>query len=155
MHSSSGNAAGCPDGYCRYVYRVKVSIPLENQFRQKEPPPQHPDRARESHLEQALGTKVRLRRRGRGGHLIVYFSSDERLESICDHIIGTPGGHFKSQFRQKEPPPQHLDRVRESHLEQALDTKVRLRRRGKSGHLTIYFRSEGQLQSICNRIIGE
>jgi ParB family chromosome partitioning protein len=39
-------------------------------------------------LEEALGTRVELRRRGAGGSLVVHFYSDEELNTLYDRILG-------------------------------------------------------------------
>ena len=41
----------------------------------------------ESQFRQALSTKVRLRRQGEGGRLVIYFYSEEELEALYDHIV--------------------------------------------------------------------
>jgi len=86
MHSSSGEVMDCPEGYRRYVYRVNVSIPFKEQFRQEPGPTLF--KTLEDRLHEALGAEVELERRGRGGRLIIYFSSDKQLQSICNRIIG-------------------------------------------------------------------
>lgn len=45
--------------------------------------------ALESQLEEALGTRVQLRRSARGGTLSIRFFSDEELNSIADRLLGT------------------------------------------------------------------
>jgi ParB family chromosome partitioning protein len=45
-------------------------------------------RALEDKFRQALGTKVSLTRGGKGGRLVIYFYSEEELQSIYDHIVG-------------------------------------------------------------------
>ena len=42
----------------------------------------------ESQFRQALSTKVSLRRKGKGGSLVIYFYSEEELASIYDQIVG-------------------------------------------------------------------
>jgi ParB family chromosome partitioning protein len=42
----------------------------------------------ERRFRDALRTKVSLRRKGKGGHLVIYFYSEEELGAIYDHIVG-------------------------------------------------------------------
>lgn len=50
-------------------------------------PPAEPEiAALEERLQQALGTRVQIVRRGRGGRLVVYFYSDEQLESLLTRL---------------------------------------------------------------------
>jgi ParB family chromosome partitioning protein len=44
--------------------------------------------ALEERLRTALGTRVTLNRRRKGGTLIIHFYSDEELNSLVDHILG-------------------------------------------------------------------
>lgn len=44
--------------------------------------------ALENDFREALGTKVRLIREGKGGRLIIYFYSDEELQALYDTIVG-------------------------------------------------------------------
>lgn len=59
--------------------------------RQAEQKPKHepsPEmKALESRFREALGTKVRLRRKGQKGRLVIYFYSDEELEALYEHIV--------------------------------------------------------------------
>lgn len=41
-------------------------------------------------FEQALGTRVEIRRRKRGGQLIIHFYSDEELAGLYDRLAGNP-----------------------------------------------------------------
>ncbi len=43
--------------------------------------------ALEDQLRQALGTRVLLRRGGRGGSLIIHFYSDEELNTLVDRLL--------------------------------------------------------------------
>lgn len=56
----------------------------------KPKPPQKPPelRALEDKFRQALGTKVSLTQKGRGGRLVIYYYSDEELQGIYDLIVG-------------------------------------------------------------------
>lgn len=45
-------------------------------------------RALEDKFRQALGTKVSLTRGSKGGRLVIYFYSEEELQSIYDHLVG-------------------------------------------------------------------
>ncbi len=40
-------------------------------------------------LQNVLGTKVRLNRGKKGGRLVIHFYSDEELQAIYDHIVGS------------------------------------------------------------------
>jgi ParB family chromosome partitioning protein len=42
----------------------------------------------ETRFREALSTKVSLRRKGKGGRLVIYFYSEEELATIYDHIVG-------------------------------------------------------------------
>jgi ParB family chromosome partitioning protein len=42
----------------------------------------------ERQFEEALGTKVTLVRKGRGGRLIIHFYSEEELQGLYDALIG-------------------------------------------------------------------
>ncbi len=52
-------------------------------------PSQHMDYTVEK-LEHLLGARVRLRRGKRGGHLMIYFHSDEELSQLIDRLEGSP-----------------------------------------------------------------
>jgi ParB family chromosome partitioning protein len=45
-------------------------------------------RTLEEDLRQALGTKVQVSRSREGGKIVIYFYSEEELESIYDKIVG-------------------------------------------------------------------
>jgi ParB family chromosome partitioning protein len=47
--------------------------------------------ALESRFREALGTKVRLARSGKGGRVVIYFYSEEELEALYERIVGTQG----------------------------------------------------------------
>lgn len=47
--------------------------------------------ALEERLRKHLGTRVRLRRRGRGGTVVIHFYSDEELDALIDTIVGNEG----------------------------------------------------------------
>jgi len=56
---------------------------------QKASPEVSPEvRALEASFREALGTRVSLKRRGEGGHLTVYFYSEEELDAIYERIVG-------------------------------------------------------------------
>ncbi|RIL11111.1 hypothetical protein DCC79_05890 [bacterium] len=40
-------------------------------------------------LEEALGTRVEIRRRGEGGQLVLHFFSEEELSGLFDRLVGT------------------------------------------------------------------
>ncbi|MEA3375153.1 MAG: ParB/RepB/Spo0J family partition protein [Chloroflexota bacterium] len=42
----------------------------------------------ETQFRQALSTKVSLRRKGKGGQLVIYFYSEEELAALYEHIVG-------------------------------------------------------------------
>jgi ParB family chromosome partitioning protein len=42
----------------------------------------------ESRFREALSTKVSLRRKGKGGQLVIYFYSEEELGALYEHIVG-------------------------------------------------------------------
>jgi ParB family chromosome partitioning protein len=42
----------------------------------------------ESRFREALSTKVSLKRKGKGGRLVIYFYSEEELGALYDHIVG-------------------------------------------------------------------
>lgn len=42
-------------------------------------------------LEEALGTRVEIRRRGAGGQLVLHFYSEEELSGLFDRLVGAPG----------------------------------------------------------------
>ncbi len=60
--------------------------------RHKERPPepeQSPEtRALEARFRETLGTKVNLKRSGKGGHIVIYFYSEEELEALYEYIVG-------------------------------------------------------------------
>ena len=45
--------------------------------------------ALESRFREALGTKVSLTRSGEGGRIVIYFYSEEELDALYEHIIGS------------------------------------------------------------------
>ena len=47
--------------------------------------------ALESRLEDELGTRVQIRRGGRGGQVVIHFYSDEELNVIADRLLGEEG----------------------------------------------------------------
>ncbi|MGD2177135.1 MAG: ParB/RepB/Spo0J family partition protein [Anaerolineae bacterium] len=57
----------------------------EEKGREVQPSPEV--RELERRFREALSTKVRLRRRGTGGRLVIYFYSEEELAAIYDHIV--------------------------------------------------------------------
>jgi len=59
--------------------------------RQPQPPPPPEVQAAEARLREALGTRVRLvpGKKGKGGRLIIYYYSEEELQSIYERIVGT------------------------------------------------------------------
>jgi len=56
----------------------------------KEPADQPSPEAREleRRFREALSTKVSLKRKGKGGRLVIFFYSEEELAAIYDHIVG-------------------------------------------------------------------
>ncbi len=46
-------------------------------------------RALESRFREALGTKVRLTRGGKGGRIVIYFYSEEELDALYERIVGS------------------------------------------------------------------
>lgn len=46
--------------------------------------------AAERDLEQALGTRVEIRRRGEGGQVVVHFYSEEELNALYERLLGRP-----------------------------------------------------------------
>ncbi|MGD9001358.1 MAG: ParB/RepB/Spo0J family partition protein [Anaerolineae bacterium] len=58
----------------------------EERGRDVQPSPEA--RELEMRFREALRTKVSLRRKGRGGRLVIYFYSEEELAAIYDHIVG-------------------------------------------------------------------
>ncbi|MFO7741493.1 MAG: ParB/RepB/Spo0J family partition protein [Anaerolineae bacterium] len=42
----------------------------------------------ETQFREALSTKVSLRRKGKGGQLVIYFYSEEELAALYEHIVG-------------------------------------------------------------------
>ncbi|MGD2145072.1 MAG: ParB/RepB/Spo0J family partition protein [Anaerolineae bacterium] len=56
----------------------------------KDPAHQPSPEAREleRRFREALSTKVSLKRKGRGGRLVIFFYSEEELAAIYDHIVG-------------------------------------------------------------------
>lgn len=59
--------------------------PLEQQPK-REPAPE--TKALEDRFREALGTRVALKKGKKGGRLVIYFYSDEELQSIYDQIVG-------------------------------------------------------------------
>jgi ParB family chromosome partitioning protein len=45
-------------------------------------------KAIEQRFEQALGTRVRLRNGQRGGHLVIYYYSDEEFQTLYERLVG-------------------------------------------------------------------
>jgi ParB family chromosome partitioning protein len=58
----------------------------EEKGREVQPSPEV--RELETRFREALSTKVSLRRKGKGGRLVIYFYSEEELAAIYDHIVG-------------------------------------------------------------------
>ncbi len=59
------------------------------QEKQKRTPQRSPEvEALENRFRESLGTKVRLKRKDKGGRLVIYFYSDEELEALYDQIVG-------------------------------------------------------------------
>jgi ParB family chromosome partitioning protein len=64
--------------------------------RDKKRPPELPDeheqssetRALEARFREALGTKVNLKRSGDGGHIVIYFYSEEEFKALYEYIVG-------------------------------------------------------------------
>jgi ParB family chromosome partitioning protein len=48
-------------------------------------------RALESRFREALGTKVKLTRSGKGGRVVIYFYSEEELDALYERIVGAEG----------------------------------------------------------------
>jgi ParB family chromosome partitioning protein len=46
-------------------------------------------RALESRFREALGTKVNLTRKGEGGRVVIYFYSEEELDTLYERIVGS------------------------------------------------------------------
>jgi ParB family chromosome partitioning protein len=53
------------------------------------PQPSPETRALEASFREALSTKVSLKRKGDKGRVVIYFYSDEELEAIYKHIVGS------------------------------------------------------------------
>ena len=51
-------------------------------------PPSPEIKAIEQRFEQALGTRVRLRNGQKGGHLVIYYYSDEEFQTLYERLIG-------------------------------------------------------------------
>lgn len=67
------------------VRRLTTSVATQSEAR----PAQTPEtRALEDRFRQSLGTKVNLYRSKRGGKLVIYFFSEEELQSIFERIVG-------------------------------------------------------------------
>jgi ParB family chromosome partitioning protein len=58
----------------------------EDKGREVQPSPEV--RELETRFREALSTRVSLRRKGKGGRLVIYFYSEEELAAIYDHIVG-------------------------------------------------------------------
>jgi ParB family chromosome partitioning protein len=58
----------------------------EEKGREVQPSPEV--RELETRFREALSTRVSLRRKGKGGRLVIYFYSEEELACIYDHIVG-------------------------------------------------------------------
>jgi ParB family chromosome partitioning protein len=56
--------------------------------KKREAQPSPEVRELETRFREALSTKVSLRRRGKGGRLVIYFYSEEELATIYNHIVG-------------------------------------------------------------------
>jgi ParB family chromosome partitioning protein len=60
--------------------------------RKKQPQPEHESspetRALEARFRETLGTKVQLKRSGKGGHIMIYFYSEEELKALYEYIVG-------------------------------------------------------------------
>ncbi|MCP4535827.1 MAG: ParB/RepB/Spo0J family partition protein [Chloroflexi bacterium] len=68
------------------LVRRLLGVPQE----EKPPRPVSPQtRALEANFRQALGTKVNLARGNKGGRVVIYFYSDEELESLYERIVGS------------------------------------------------------------------
>jgi ParB family chromosome partitioning protein len=66
---------------------------LVGRHREERPPePEHEQspetRALEARFREALGTKVNLKRSGDGGHIVIYFYSEEELKALYEYIVG-------------------------------------------------------------------
>ncbi len=51
-------------------------------------PPSPEIKAIEQRFEQALGTRVRLRNGQKGGHLVIYYYSDEEFQTLYERLVG-------------------------------------------------------------------
>jgi ParB family transcriptional regulator, chromosome partitioning protein len=69
-----------------FVKRLLVQTPMHQAAQSPEIPKDVHTRAAEDRLRFALGTKVRIVRRGKGGRLEVDFSSEAELNRIFEHI---------------------------------------------------------------------
>lgn len=88
MYSPSTDSQESQEGYRRYVYGVKAGVPLKDQVRRIEASLQLLDQDIQDRLGSVLHARVRLKRDREGGCLMIYFLSDEELQSIYKHITG-------------------------------------------------------------------
>jgi ParB family transcriptional regulator, chromosome partitioning protein len=69
------------------VEALAILRPAPASPREEQPEPDVETRAIERQFEEALGTKVKLLRRGKGGRLIIHFYSEEELQGIYDILV--------------------------------------------------------------------
>lgn len=67
---------------------VRRLLGMEKKQARPEPDRSPVTRELEAQFRGALGTKVRLRRQGKGGRLVIYFYSEEELSALYERIIG-------------------------------------------------------------------
>lgn len=143
----------CPEGYRRYVYQVKVSVPFKERFRAEQPPQELDQLGRD--ISQALGVRVSLKRRSGRLQLVVHFSNEAQLQSFRNRLIGgTKRSRTDASFRKHfriEQPPQDLDQVTND-ISQALGVRVSIKRRLGGLQLVVHFDDERQIESFRKRI---
>jgi ParB family chromosome partitioning protein len=70
---------------------VRRLIGLRDEERQPPSEESPATRALESRFREALGTKVKLTRSGKGGRVVIYFYSEEELDALYERIVGAEG----------------------------------------------------------------
>jgi hypothetical protein len=160
MGLSEGDATECPEGYRRYVYRVRLHQSLKKRFREIDQPPQDLDQLAKE-IGQALGAKEAFIRKGLWGtNLVIPLSGRSQVRAIHKRVFrndqGVPesGVVFKERFREVDQPPQDLDQLAEE-IGQALGVKNASIRKGLWGvEMVIPLSGRAQVRAIHRRIVG-
>lgn len=154
MPSFNGNSEECPDGYRKYVYQVKVKVPLKENF-PVEQAPQSMDQLCDA-IERVLRARVSLNRHRK--QLVVSLNNQEDLRNLHKRILSNTDKRKTSTMRSGgfptiEQAPQNLDRLCDE-ISRAIGARVSLQRRWGTIKLVIHFTDERHLRTIRDRLIN-